>query len=500
MLGAVGMGAAMNGLAAQVLASQVALPDSNVSSVSGQKSSPAGVRQFSDILKQLSSEQPHQTAGERFTAGVAATTALTTFGIPASLVASSFSDLGKMGSLDFTQSISSLVKKGVMDAAASRAATATSYGHENPIKAALAVRTAGIVSYYTSPKIKDALVQLGDSTLSAKRAVIDHGSGAIKGSVVTYNPFNNKMIGEEISLGKYTISLSKTMKKEGSTKHLDEMTMEKGVEALRQLVDAALKEGVALENIVITATAWARAGAENTPSYIKRVEAETGVPLFVLSQEEEGKLGQIAAASRGVNVGVETILDTGGGSLQLTHGKDVHGLAMGSATFAEEFKNFMIGDDLERMQWSKGAFARLKAEGRKRARGGNTADTGDVLQGLKEAIKNKDGGVKGIGDFYGGVLKFAKLLSPESMAPETMRLTLQDLKIAMEKLEGLSAQEIGAMLEEVGIPKQLAGIVTINSPLMYGIMKAFDLKHIEVVNTNSGAGGYFYGRLWKRGA
>jgi hypothetical protein len=106
--------------------------------------------------------------------------------------------------------------------------------------------------------------------------------------------------------------------------------------------------------------------------------------------------------------------------------------------------------------------------------------------------------VKGIGAFYGGVLDFAKVLSPEVLPAEATRLTQQDLKVMMEKLEGLMTEEIGDLLEKTGTPRHLTGVATLNIPLMYGIMKAFGVNHIDVVNISSGVGGYFYERLWKK--
>ncbi len=483
ILSAVGVGTAMNGLAVQAWASHQDLSFPEAQGKSG-------------ISKQVKGAPT--TAGESVAAGVAATKLLTVFGTPVKLAASMFSHSAEGGMLDFTQSIASLIRRGIMDAAASQAATAASYEHERPIKVALAIKTAGIASYYIPSNLKKVLVELGDSILSAKRAVIDHGSGTIKGSLVTYNPFTNKIIGNETSLGKYFVSLTKAMKKVGTAQRLDEEVMSQGVEAVKNLVNVALEKGVPLENIVITATAWARAGADNTPDYIKRVKEETGVPFFILSQAEEGKLGQIAVESRGINGREVVVLDTGGASVQLTYGENVHGLTIGSATFAENFKNFMLSDDLDRTQWTRQTFARLRVEGKRQARGENTTQTGNVLQDLKEVIKNKGGGVKGIGAFYGGVLDFAKVLSPEVLPAEATRLTQQDLKVMMEKLEGLMTEEIGDLLEKTGTPRHLTGVATLNIPLMYGIMKAFGVNHIDVVNISSGVGGYFYERLWKK--
>jgi exopolyphosphatase/pppGpp-phosphohydrolase len=212
-----------------------------------------------------------------------------------------------------------------------------------------------------------------------------------------------------------------------------------------------------------------------------------------LDQVDEGKMGLVAAAAKGVNVSEEVILDTGGGSLQLTKGPTVYGTETASATFGSHVEKFM-GKPLNAMKWTKDVFSRLVEEAKAKTLASNTAGTGDILSLLKESIAKKSGGVKGIGNVYNGMLQFIKHL-----APETSQLTLADLEYAMGKLEGLTTDEVGQLVEQAGLDKRFAGNVAANLPLVTGIMKAFDLKFIDVVNADSGMGVFLYGPLWKDG-
>ncbi|MBN9564664.1 MAG: hypothetical protein J0G29_01000 [Alphaproteobacteria bacterium] len=404
------------------------------------------------------------------------------------------------------------VAKTAVSAMASMAGTAISYAKQHPVQAIAAVGVAGLAAWYGTPYIRDALYALGDTTLSATKAIIDNGSGAIKGTAIVYNPFT-KTILKETPLGQYGVSLSKTMQTvtEGATtvKMLDSKTMVEASDAIDKLVETAKKAGISPRHITGIATAWARSGATNVADYIEMVRQKTGVTLNVASQLDEGKLGLVAAQSAGIDTSLHPILDTGGGSLQLSREMPqsmtarffgsgepdvlVYGTEVASATFANQMQqDYGVGSladarwSIENLEWMTGRSLELTS-----AR--NTALTGDTLPQLQKMIsKYGDGSVIGIGNVYAGILKLVR-----QFTPETTRITEEGLTVAMEGLDGLSMEQLGTIIEKAGMPKFIAPSIATNLPLVRGIMKAFNVTSIDVASVNSGNGAFFYPQFWQ---
>ena len=547
LLGVLSAGIAMNAADAHGAGAFYELSKDGALSPSAKSTWGSGVGHRVKAGKDFVEKHEMLTFGAKILAGIAATSALTTFGIPVWLasplvvhatalaqalgkkskgeVASEVSDfgkdvgtfflanrlhtnvmqatklwapkvlestVGKFGVSAVAPLLALSMSKTLVSASLARAKTAASYAKENPLKAAIAVTTAGLATYYGAPLIKEALFRMGETSLSSTKALIDHGSGAIKASVVTYNPFTNGII-KEVEVGKHAVSLSETMVTHANgSMALDKETMRQGVDAVKDLVERVKEKGVSLVNLTGAATAWARSEATNIQDYIDRVRQETGVTLNVLTQVDEGQFGRIAAAAKGVDVSKEVVLDTGGGSLQLTQGQTVYGTETASATFASHVEQ-RTGQKLGNIEWSKDLFKDLLEEAKSKTLASNTAGTGqNVLAALKKNVEQSGGGVKGIGNVYNGVLKFVK-----SLTTATTRLTSEHLDTAMSKLAGKTTAQIAVLVEEAGLPKALAGNVAANLPLVGGVMKAFDLGFIDVVDTNSGAGVYFYDPLWQ---
>ncbi len=419
---------------------------------------------------------------------------------------------GAVGIMLAAPMLSHGIAKTAVSSMASMGATGIAYAKKNPVKATAAVAVVGLAAWYGAPYIRDALYALGDTTLSATKAIIDNGSGAIKGSAIVYNPFTKQIL-KETKLGEEAVSLSKTMQTvtQGATtaKMLESQTMEEAVAAIDKLVKNAKKAGISERHITGVATAWARSGAVNVPEYIQKVKDETGVTLNIVSQVDEGRIGLLAAKLAGVDTDSRTILDTGGGSLQLSREMPqsmterffgsgdpdalVYGTETASATFANQVQQDYDLGSLSDAQWSMDNMEWMTDRSIDLTRAQNTALTGDVLPQLQDIIsKQGDGSVTGIGTVYKGTLDFLK-----SMIPGTTTITEEGLTKAMEAIDGQSMKQVGELLQNANIPPSLAPSVATNLPLVRGIMKAFNVTSIEVVNANSGNGAFFYPKFWK---
>ena len=414
------------------------------------------------------------------------------------------------------------IAKAAVSSMVSMGVTGISYAKKNPVKATAAVAVAGLAAWYGAPYIRDALYALGDTTLSATKAVIDHGSGSIKGAIVTYNPFTVNIVekvndaGEKVqaisSLGKHSVSLSDSMKMamqgDQPVKMLDRETMKNGVAAVKELVEKAKAAGLSQRQIVGVATAWAREGAVNMPDYMQAIQEQTGLTLAVASQADEGLLGLLAAKLSGIDTASSAILDTGGGSLQLSaemplsmterffgsgeSGSLVYGTKTASETFANQMReDFGLGKisqawPMDNMEWiTDRAIDLTRAE--------NTALTGDVLPQLQDIVsKQGDGSVTGIGNVYAGTLNFIKHLNNQ-----TTTITEDGLTAAMEAIDGRSIDEVKILLQNAGLPGSIAPSFTTNLPLVRGIMKAFNVESIKVADVNSGLGAILIPKFWK---
>ncbi|MBS0235736.1 MAG: hypothetical protein JSS50_00175 [Proteobacteria bacterium] len=156
------------------------------------------------------------------------------------------------------------------------------------------------------------------------RHVFDVGSGSTKIASTTINTCNNtivKALPRQSTLMEYQKCLDKS-----DNQTLSEDCMQKGISVIAELkkqhnatCDNANQQCYGL------ATAWARK-AKNADFFLREIEEKEGMKIFVLPQQDEGKVGFYATLaklkddSRGVEAAdVDVIvLDIGGGSFQLT--------------------------------------------------------------------------------------------------------------------------------------------------------------------------------------
>lgn len=152
------------------------------------------------------------------------------------------------------------------------------------------------------------------TTEKVVRAAIDIGSGATKLRVAEINLKTHKI--EKILVNasfpvQYQEQLSKS-----PNNTFDDQVMQTGVEAIKKSEEVASQYHA--QKIIAVATASFRKAA-NSQQFIDRIYKETGVRVYVIDQELEGKLAFNAVLSQGNYDPMKLIVwDIGGGSLQLT--------------------------------------------------------------------------------------------------------------------------------------------------------------------------------------
>src|SRR6185312_12286359 len=109
---------------------------------------------------------------------------------------------------------------------------------------------------------------------------------------------------------------------------LSEARMAHALETLRVFAAFCTTSGIALESVDAVATSAIR-DAPNGAAFVARAHAETGLPIRVLSGEQEALYSYVAAAnSTSMTDGI--VLDLGGGSLELVEVRERRAHAIAS--------------------------------------------------------------------------------------------------------------------------------------------------------------------------
>lgn len=123
---------------------------------------------------------------------------------------------------------------------------------------------------------------------------------------------------------------------------LDTASMERGWSCLHSFAERF--QDIPRSNVKVVATATLRL-AVNAPTFIQKAEEILGIPLDVISGEEEAKQIYLGVAYTSANQGSSLVIDIGGASTEIIFGNDMTpinltSLDMGCVTFMERyFKN-----------------------------------------------------------------------------------------------------------------------------------------------------------------
>lgn len=147
-----------------------------------------------------------------------------------------------------------------------------------------------------------------------RRAAFDIGSGQIKMQVSDVDITSNKIINVLLTDAMY-VGLRENLANSLDGR-LSVEIQNKTVGVISELIKKAAYFSPEAYHAI--ATEGLRL-AKNRDELVKRIENETGVPVTIVSQEEEGVLGFISAVSEAdVDLDKAVVWDIGGGSFQIT--------------------------------------------------------------------------------------------------------------------------------------------------------------------------------------
>ncbi len=315
------------------------------------------------------------------------------------------------------------------------------------------------------------------STNTVIRAALDIGSGATKLRVAEVDLNKNKIV-KTIVNTQITVPYQQSLSKSGS-QTIDEKTMEQGIEAIKKLKKLAVENQA--KKIIGVATASFR-NAHNSEEFAKRIFKETGVPIFIVDQKDEGELGFYAVeATIPIDEHKVIVWDIGGGSLQLTTmDKEGNIIVYRGHEASVPFRQYVIqniqGRDVKIYDTPNPMTLDEMNHAEKHAR----QLAASVDQFFKDKINDPKISVYGIGSIFS--------LGIEPLAKKNP-FTAQDLTEAVKPLAGKTDEEMDE--------GEFASVKATNALLIVGFMKELNIKKVTVVDVNVADGAFFVKKFWK---
>src|SRR6202790_1734371 len=159
-------------------------------------------------------------------------------------------------------------------------------------------------------------------TQTRRTVVIDMGSNSFRLVAYSYEPGRwwrrTDEIYDTVRIGAGLLA----------TGRLAEDRIETAIEAMEVYAHFCAASGIGPEHVLAVATSAIRDG-ENREELLSRVRELTGLPVRVLSTEEEAYFGYLAAVNS-TSLSDGAVLDLGGGSLQIVRVRDRHAVESAS--------------------------------------------------------------------------------------------------------------------------------------------------------------------------
>ena len=256
-------------------------------------------------------------------------------------------------------------------------------------------------------------------------AVIDLGSNSWRLVVFT---FSNQ---GPVTWWKRTDELYETVRIGaglGATGRLSPEAMDRGLETLTVFERFCAAGGLRGKSVHTVATSAIREAA-NQADFLRAARSATGLGIEVLSEEQEARLGYIAAVNT-TTLQDGAVLELGGGSLQLVQVRgrqatELRSLPVGAVRVTEEFLAGSGPAKKKELQRARD-YLRGAVDGV-----GWLAESGDRLVGIGGAVRN-------LAACAGHAIR-----EPFDLGVQGFALTREVLAELVERLAGLSSQERG---------------------------------------------------------
>lgn len=311
------------------------------------------------------------------------------------------------------------------------------------------------------------------------RAAIDIGSGATKLRVAEVN-LKTKKIEKILVNESFPVQYQEHLTKSANNT-FDNEVMQTGIEAIKKSAQIASKYHA--EKVIAVATASFRKAA-NSQALIDEIYKQTGVRVYVIDQELEGKLAFNAVLSQGnYNPRDLIVWDIGGGSLQMT-ALDPQGeyqIYRGDVA-SIQFKNMIIQDiqnnNINQVTtpnpMAPSDIQKAIYKAREIAQG--------VDQVFKDRIVRQNTQIVGVGNIFAyGIYPIVGKKSPFAQ---------QDLNQATMNLANKNDQQVGG--------GDYANVQVSNAILVLGYMQALNINQMQVLDINNADGALLYADFWNR--
>lgn len=309
------------------------------------------------------------------------------------------------------------------------------------------------------------------------RAAIDIGSGATKLRVAEINLRTHKI--EKILVNEsFPVQYQEQLTKSPNNT-FDEQVMQTGIDAMKKSAEIAAKYHA--EKVIAVATASFRKAA-NSQEFIDRIYKETGVRVYVIDQDLEGRLAFSAVLAQGVYDPKNLVVwDIGGGSLQLTALNDQGNFEIYRGEIASiHFKNMMINDiqhkDTNRVSTPNPMTPQEIQQGIFKAR--EIAQKVDNI--FKDRLNRPNTQVVGVGNI------FAYGIYP-SVGKKSL-FTQQELSQAIINMANKNDADLGG--------GDYANVHLSNAILVLGYMQGLGIQQMHILDINNADGALLYADFW----
>ena len=296
-----------------------------------------------------------------------------------------------------------------------------------------------------------------------RRAAIDVGSGGTKVLIADVD-CNTHQIVQVLFEQSFSVPYQTYLESSKDCRFNAEI-QEKGLSTFVQIQE--LLNDYRVSKVTAVATEAFRK-AENGTEFAKTVAETTGIPLTVISQKEEGEIGfHSASAASGKNPEELLVFDIGTGSFQIAAEGLVYMQSMGSIPF----KNYIIRDVQGKDSSLVPSPNPMTARDWKRAEAKARELGRQAFPALKEQIRELDGSIVGIGRLFSCSIK------PLGATPGI---------VTRKDLHTFISSHLNKTDEELQDP--YASVVLSNCILVHGVMKALQIREIQIVETTSTRG------------
>lgn len=310
------------------------------------------------------------------------------------------------------------------------------------------------------------------------RAAIDIGSGATKLRIAEINLKTKKiekiLVNESFSVP-YQEELSKS-----PDQMFTPQVMQAGLDSLKKSLQIAQKYHA--EKTIAVATAAFRKAA-NSEQFIKTIYHETGIPVFIIDQELEGRLAYEAASEKATNPAQMIVWDIGGGSLQLTM-KDANGqyqIYRGHDA-SVPFKNYIL-QNLQCRSIEVYRTPNPMTQGEIKAATSHAREVATKVDKIfMERIQQPATEVIGVGNV------FAYGIPP--LMHDQQSFSQKELASAIEHLAGKTDTDMGG--------GDFANVSVSNAILILGFMQQLNINHVTIVDINNADGALLYDTFWQQ--